>query len=161
MVVHIGVILIAVALAASNSYTHSQELLLKQGVVANFDGHTFELTGFKTESDDRSTVVAALIRVDAGKSYAPAITKYKAIGTNIGTPSVKSTFVKDIYLTIEPPVKMSSQTAKIKVFIKPMVMWLWIGGGLMGVGTLLSAFPGRRRKPTDATSAPVPSETSA
>jgi cytochrome c-type biogenesis protein CcmF len=39
-----------------------------------------------------------------------------------------------------------------------MVMWLWIGGGLMGVGTLLSAFPGRRRKPTDATSAPVPSE---
>jgi cytochrome c-type biogenesis protein CcmF len=161
MVVHIGVILIAVALAASNSYTHSQELLLKQGVVANFDGHTFELTGFKTESDDRSTVVAALIRVDGGKSYAPAITKYKSIGTNIGTPSVKSTFVKDIYLTIEPPVKMSSQTAKIKVFIKPMVMWLWIGGGLMGVGTLLSAFPGRRRKPTDATSAPVPSETSA
>jgi cytochrome c-type biogenesis protein CcmF len=161
MVVHIGVILIAVALAASNSYTHSQELLLKQGVVATFDGHTFELTGFKTESDDRSTVVAALIRVDGGKSYAPAITKFKSMGTNIGTPSVKSSFVKDIYLTVEPPIKMSSSTVKIKVFIKPMVLWLWIGGGLMGVGTLLSAFPGRRRKPTDATSAPVPSETSA
>ena len=42
-----------------------------------------------------------------------------------------------------------------------MVMWLWICGVLMGVGTLLSAFPGRRRKPTDATSAPVPSEASA
>ena len=161
MVVHIGVILIAVALAASNSYTHSQELLLKQGVVATFDGHTFELTGFKTESDDRSTVVAALIRVDGGKSYAPAITKYKSMGTNIGTPSVKSSFVKDIYLTVEPPIKMSSNTVKIKVFIKPMVLWLWIGGGLMGVGTLLSAFPGRRRKPTDATSAPVPSGASA
>ena len=158
MVVHIGVILIAVALAASNSYTHSQELLLKQGVVATFDGHTFELTGFKTKSDDRSTVVAALIRVDGGKSYAPAITKFKSMGTNIGTPSVKSSFVKDIYLTVEPPIKVSSKTVKIKVFIKPMVMWLWIGGGLMGVGTLLSAFPGRRRKPTDATSAPVPSE---
>ena len=158
MVVHIGVILIAVALAASNSYTHSQELLLKQGVVATFDGHTFELTGFKTESDDRSTVVAALIRVDGGKSYAPAITKFKSMGTNIGTPSVKSSFVKDVYLTVEPPIKVSSKTVKIKVFIKPMVMWLWIGGGLMGVGTLLSAFPGRRRKPTDATSAPVPSE---
>ena len=158
MVVHIGVILIAVALAASNSYTHSQELLLKQGVVATFDGHTFELTGFKTESDDRSTVVAAVVRVDGGKSYAPAITKFKSMGTNIGTPSVKSSFVKDIYLTVEPPIKVSSKTVKIKVFIKPMVMWLWIGGGLMGVGTLLSAFPGRRRKPTDATSAPVPSE---
>ena len=161
MVVHIGVILIAVALAASNSYTHSQELLLKQGVVATFDGHTFELMGFKEESDSRSTVIAAVVRVDGGKSYTPAITKYKSMGTNIGTPSVKSSFVKDIYLTIEPPVKVSSKTAKIKVFIKPMVMWLWIGGGLMGVGTVLSAFPGRRRKPTDATSALVPSETSA
>jgi cytochrome c-type biogenesis protein CcmF len=83
------------------------------------------------------------------------------MGTNIGTPSVKSSFVKDIYLTVEPPIKVSSKTVKIKVFIKPMVMWLWIGGGLMGIGTLLSAFPGRRRKPTDATSAPVPSEASA
>ena len=158
MVVHIGVILIAVALAASNSYTHSQEMMLKQGVVATFNGHTFELTGFTTESDARRTVVAAVVRVDGGKSYTPAITKFKSMGTNIGTPSVKSSFVEDIYLTVEPPIKVSSKTVKIKVFIKPMVMWLWIGGGLMGIGTLLSAFPGRRRKPTDATSAPVPTE---
>ncbi len=156
MVVHIGVILIAVALAASNSYTHSQEMMLKQGVVATFNGHTFELTGFTTETDARRTVVAAVVRVDGGKSYTPAITKFKSMGTNIGTPSVKSSFVEDIYLTVEPPIKVSSKTVKIKVFIKPMVMWLWIGGGLMGIGTLLSAFPGRRRKPTDATSAPVP-----
>ncbi|NCX05478.1 MAG: heme lyase CcmF/NrfE family subunit, partial [Actinobacteria bacterium] len=61
MVVHIGVILVAVALAASNSYTHSQEMLLKQGVVATFNGHTFELTGFTNESDARRTVVAAVV----------------------------------------------------------------------------------------------------
>ena len=156
MVVHIGVILIAVALAASNSYTHSQELSLKQGVVARFAGHTFELTGFTEMSDSRRTSIAAVIRVDGGKSYAPAISKFKSMGTNIGTPSVKSSLVNDIYLTVEPPLKMSSKSAKIKVFIKPMVMWLWIGGFLMGIGTLLSAFPGRRRRPTDPTSARVP-----
>ncbi|MEI6199440.1 MAG: heme lyase CcmF/NrfE family subunit [Actinomycetota bacterium] len=161
MVVHIGVIMIAVALAASNSYTHSQEIELKQGSVATFSGHTFELTGFSTDTNARRTVVAAIVKVDGGKSYSPAITKFKSMGTNIGTPSVKSTFVNDIYLTIEPPVKMSSKSAKIKVFIKPMVMWLWIGGGLMGIGTLLAAFPGRRRKPTDATSALVPEKVDA
>jgi cytochrome c-type biogenesis protein CcmF len=79
------------------------------------------------------------------------------MGTNIGTPSVRSSFVNDIYMTLEPPVKATSKTAKIKVFIKPMVMWLWIGGLLMGVGTLLAAFPGsRRRKPTDPVSALIP-----
>jgi cytochrome c-type biogenesis protein CcmF len=34
---------------------------------------------------------------------------------------------------------------------------MWIGAGLMAIGTILAAFPGkRRRRPTDPTSAPVP-----
>jgi cytochrome c-type biogenesis protein CcmF len=155
MVVHIGVILIAVALGASNSYTHSQELSLTKGEVARFGGHTFELLGFSEFSDDRRTTISAQVSIDGGQAYAPAVSKYKAMGSNIGTPSVKTSFVKDIYLTLEPPVKPTSDSAKIKVFIKPMIMWLWIGGGLMGVGTLLSVFPGKRRRPTDPTSAPI------
>jgi cytochrome c-type biogenesis protein CcmF len=161
MVVHIGVILIAVALGASNSYTHSQELSLVKGEVARFGGHTFELVGFSEFSDARRTTISAQVSIDGGQAYAPAVSKYKSMGSNIGTPSVKTGFVKDIYLTLEPPVKVSSNAAKIKVFIKPMILWLWIGGGLMGIGTLLSVFPGKRRRPTDPTSAPLPAEVSA
>jgi cytochrome c-type biogenesis protein CcmF len=51
---------------------------------------------------------------------------------------------------------MDSGAAKIKVFVKPMIVWIWIGGGLMAVGTVLAMFPGRRRRPTDPVSAPVP-----
>ena len=36
-----------------------------------------------------------------------------------------------------------------------MVMWLWIGGVLIVVGSVLSAVPGRRRRPTDPVSTPV------
>jgi cytochrome c-type biogenesis protein CcmF len=158
MVVHLGVIILAVALASSNSFTRSQELSLEKGVPASFGGHTFELVGFTQTDDERKSSVAALISIDGGQAYAPAIGKYKAMGMNIGTPSVKTSFVKDIYLTLEPPVRVSSDAAKIKVFIKPMIMWLWIGGGLMALGTFLSAFPGKRRRPTDPTSAPVPTE---
>lgn len=159
MVVHMGVILIAVALAASNSFTRSQELSLEKGIPASFGGHTFELVGFTETDDDRKSSVAALISIDDGEPYSPMISKYKAMGMNIGTPSVRSSFIKDIYLTLEPPVRSTSSEAKIKVFIKPMIMWLWIGGGLMALGTLLSAFPGRRRRPTDPTSAPIKQET--
>ena len=155
MIVHLGVILIAVALAASNSYTRSQELTLEVGRPARYGGHTFELKGFNEIVDERRTTVQALVSIDGGEPYAPAITRFKSIGTNIGTPSVRTTLVKDFYLTLEPPVRISSDTAKIKVFLKPMILWLWIGGGLMGIGTILAAFPGRRRRPTDPTSAPV------
>ena len=157
MVVHIGVILIAVALAASNSYTRSQELSLKLNTPAEFGGHVFELKGFENEKTDRLTAVKAIVQIDGGQSYSPAITKFVQMGNNIGTPSVKSSWRYDLYLTLEPPVKSESGEARVKVFIKPLVMWLWIGGAMMAAGTLLALFPGRRRRrPTDAASAPMP-----
>ncbi|MGA0873994.1 MAG: heme lyase CcmF/NrfE family subunit [Ilumatobacteraceae bacterium] len=160
MIVHLGVILIAVALGASNSFSKSQELSLVANVEANFSGHTFELKDVVEVRDDRSISVKALVLVDGKKVYAPAITKYTRIGMNVGTPSVRTSLTTDIYLTLEPPVRQDANEARIKVFIKPMIIWLWIGTALMAVGTVLAAFPGRRRKPTDATSAPVEVATS-
>jgi len=153
MIVHVGVIMISVALAASNSFTHSQELSLEVGKPATFSGHTFELIDVVQITTDRDISVKALVSVDGGKPYAPAITKYTKIGMNVGTPSVRTGFGSDIYLTLEPPVRQDSNQARIKVFIKPLILWLWIGSGLMAVGTVLAAFPGKRRKPTDPTSA--------
>lgn len=157
MIVHLGVILIAVALAASNSYTRSQELRLELGQVAKFGGHTFEFVGFEQTSDARSSSVRAGVRIDGGQVYEPALHTFVRFGQNIGTPSVRTGLVKDLYLTLEPPVQPDGDTARIKVFIKPMILWMWIGAGLMALGTVLALFPGhRRRRPTDPVSAPLP-----
>ncbi len=145
MVVHLGVILICVALAASNSFTRSQEIDLVTGRVASFAGHTFELIDIVEERDERSTSVRALVSVDGGQAYAPSITKFTRIGMNVGTPSVRTSFTHDVYLTLEPPVRQDSGQARIKVFVKPMILWLWIGTFVMAFGTLLAVLPGRRR----------------
>jgi cytochrome c-type biogenesis protein CcmF len=158
MIVHLGVILMAVALAASNSYTRSQELNLVQGRPASFAGHTFELLDVFEETTDRSVSVKARVSIDGGKDYAPAITRFTKIGMNVGTPSVRTGLAKDIYLTLEPPVRQDSGEARVKVFIKPLILWLWVGGFMMALGTLLALFPGRRRRATDPVSANVPTE---
>ena len=93
--------------------------------------------------------------IDGGQSYSPAITRFTNMGTDIGTPSVRTGFAKDIYLTLESASSADATQAAIKVFIKPMIVWLWIGGALMAIGTVLAAFPGRRRRPTAPVSAPV------
>ena len=105
----------------------------------------------------RSQSVRALVSVDGGQAYAPSITKFTRIGMNVGTPSVRTSLTHDIYLTLESPVRQDSGQARIKVFIKPMILWIWVGGLLCGVGTVLAAFPGRhRRRGTEAVSAPIP-----
>jgi cytochrome c-type biogenesis protein CcmF len=155
MVVHLGVILIAVALAASNGYTRVGEFTLTQGTPVSFSGHTFELEQVRAFSTDRSQGVKADISIDGGKAYAPAITRYTQMGTDIGTPSVRTGLTKDIYLTLERAAPVGSTEAQVKIFIKPLILWMWIGGGLMAVGTVLAAFPGKRRVPTAPTSAPI------
>jgi cytochrome c-type biogenesis protein CcmF len=36
----------------------------------------------------------------------------------------------------------------IGVVVEPLVSWLWFGGMLMAVGTLLALVPGKGRNPT-------------
>jgi hypothetical protein len=72
----------------------------------------------------------------------------------VGTPAIDSSWRDDLYLTIASiPDKGTVWT--FGVVEQPLVMWLWIGAGLVGVGSVLSAIPGRRRRPTDPVSAPV------
>ncbi|MET0144474.1 MAG: heme lyase CcmF/NrfE family subunit [Ilumatobacteraceae bacterium] len=156
MVVHVGVIVIAMALVASNAYTRSATLELDVGRPVEWGGHTFELQGVREEIDARVRAVKADVLVDDAKVYAPANTKYLRQGIDVPTPSVRSSPTKDIYLTLGPRAAPGDTTATIRVFIKPLILWLWIGGGLMAFGTLLAAFPGsRRRLPTDPVSAPI------
>jgi len=157
MIVHLGVIMIAVGLAASNSYTRSAEFSMTKGQTVQFAGHTFRLDDVVDFKTDRSVGIKALVTLDGGKAYAPAITKYTAQGMDVPTPSVKTGFAGDIYLSLDNGAKPSTGTAKVKIFIKPLIVWLWVGGMLCAVGTVLAAFPGRfRRNPTDPVSAPIP-----
>ncbi len=156
MVVHLGVIAIAVALVASNAYTRSATLDLRVGAVEEWGGHRFALEGVREEVDDRVRMVIADVRLDDGDVYTPRITKYLRQGLDIGTPSVSTGITRDVYLTLERGAVPGSEQATIRVFTKPMILWLWIGGAVMAIGTLLAAFPGRRRRrPTDPASAPI------
>ena len=95
--------------------------------------------------------------VDGSDTLRPAITTYLRMGADIGTPGVRTGFANDVYLTLEPGAEDGGTTATIRAFVKPMILWLWIGGLVMAIGTLLAAFPGsRRRDPLDPVSAPVP-----
>src|SRR5918993_5009757 len=64
MVVHLGVIMIAVALVASNAYTRSATLTLPVGESRSWGGHTFELQRVREEQDDRVRAIEADVVVD-------------------------------------------------------------------------------------------------
>ena len=47
---------------------------------------------------------------------------------------------------------------KVRIIVQPMIVWLWAGGAVMAIGSVLAAFPGRRRRGTEPVSAPAVAE---
>jgi cytochrome c-type biogenesis protein CcmF len=158
MVVHLGVIVVAVALAASQSSVRQAEFTLEPGEQATFAGHTLTFVRTEIERDDNKTVTKALVEIDGTGPWAPAINQFPFGNQSIGSPSVRSTASDDVALTLLALPEGGSDAVTIRVTTQPLVVWLWVGGGVMAVGTLLAAFPGRRRDPLDPVSAPVPVE---
>ena len=157
MVVHIGVVLIAVAMAASGSYDTERELTMEVGDTASVAGHEIAYLGPRTVEQSNKTSVRARVAVD-GEVHEPAINLFEATQQQVGTPSVDTSLTQDVYLTLlRAPADDAGQTVGVRVIVQPLISWLWIGGIVMVLGTALAAFPGRRRRnPIDPVSAPVP-----
>ncbi len=155
MIVHLGVILVAVGIIASNANVVSREFRLEIGQSVVVQGHTLTYLGVEEEALPRKIRTTARIEVDGGDIHEPAISRFRASGRTIGSPSVRTTWRDDLALSIFPMDSLDDPL-QLRVVHQPLIMWLWVGGGLMVVGTVLAAFPGRRRRPTDPVSAPVP-----
>ncbi|MFV0307415.1 MAG: heme lyase CcmF/NrfE family subunit [Desertimonas sp.] len=149
MIVHLGVILIAVALVSSNAYTRTRTMTLEVGEPVSFRGHTFELEAVREETDARTRAVVADVLLDDEQVYTPKVTTYLQMGNSVPTPSVRTGLGGDIYLTLGQDAAPGDTVAEVTASLKPLIIWLWIGGAVMAIGTVLAAFPGRRRRPTD------------
>jgi cytochrome c-type biogenesis protein CcmF len=155
LVVHVGVVFIAVALAASSTASTRRELRLSEGESATVRDVTVTYLGRDVDRNDQKTTVKARIRLERDGDelgvYAPAISTFPGTNQGIGTPSVRTGALRDVYLTlISAPSEKDRVT--IAVAINPMIVWLWIGGGVMALGTVLALLPNlRRRRPGTAT----------
>ncbi|HEX9683161.1 MAG TPA: heme lyase CcmF/NrfE family subunit [Acidimicrobiales bacterium] len=155
MIVHLGVVFVAVALAASGSYSHGTELRLGIGDSGTLAGHTVTYLGATEVRTDQKTVLSARVQVDGGGVFEPALTRFPFGTQAIGTPSVRTTAIDDVYLTLlaaPDDISDPDHTVVIGVLVGPLVAWLWFGGIVMVVGTALAAVPGQRRLPTDPVS---------
>ncbi|MDA8367992.1 MAG: heme lyase CcmF/NrfE family subunit [Actinomycetota bacterium] len=153
MVVHLGVAIMAVAFAASAAYGQRGQLSLRPGQTARFDGHTITYLGTRTRSYPNRRALEAELRLDGGPVVSPAISVFSFGYEGIGTPAIDSGLTQDVYLTLDSSPVGHGPTV-IGVVVQPLIAWLWIGGGVMGLGAALAAFPGRRRRPTAPASAP-------
>ena len=154
MIVHLGVVILVVGYIASSTFQTSREFRLAPGDVVTIEGHTLEYLGSTTSVDSRRTSIGARLRVDGGKVYVPSLRRFPGRSDAIGTPSVRTGAYDDVYMSLlTAPV--DGDVVNLRIIIEPLAVWMWIGGGIIGLGAVLAAWPGRRRNPIDPVSAPL------
>ena len=153
-IVHIGVLLIAVAQASAISYGTKDHATFVVDQPKRFGEYTLTFTGTSTEVLPSKTSQIAHFNVKKGDrdrgELAPRLNQYGRMAQPIGTPEVMSGLDEDLYLSL---VNVDADTASLEMRLQPMVWWLWFGGGVIGFGTLVAAWPDRKRKKATASEA--------
>ena len=76
----------------------------------------------------------------------PALRDYSGSPTAIATPAVRTSLAEDLYVTL-----LASDTATgavtLHLFVNPLVVWIWIGGAIVGLGAAFAIWPERRAHP--------------
>ena len=150
LVVHVGVVLFALAFTLSSAFSTKQEATLARGESVSVGDYTVTYLGSRAQESARKSTVAVDLRLERdGQSlgvWAPALSTFAGSNQAIGTPSVRTGLREDVYLTVVSAPATGPVT--VGVLINPAVVWLWIGAAVMVAGTAVAAIPptGRRRR---------------
>ncbi len=147
LIVHAGVVLLGVAIAASAGYSRQHEAQLARGESTVVGSYRVTYLGSEDRSTAQKSTVAARLKVERGGDdlgvYAPSISTFPNFTSAVGTPSVRTGWREDLYLSLSNTENDQGQIG-LTVRVNPLILWLWIGGGVMLAGTLVCLLPKRR-----------------
>ncbi|GAB7388545.1 heme lyase CcmF/NrfE family subunit [Bacillaceae bacterium] len=147
-IVHLGIILIAIGLTGAGSFSTDIQRSLDPGESIVVGSYTLRYLGMGEETfPDRNAVYADLLVHKDGKELGVARPE-KLFYTNGGQPTTEvtviSSFTEDLYVVLSGWVE-GSERAVVQVKIFPLISWVWFGGYVLIIGTLISLWPETRR----------------
>lgn len=143
MVAHIGIGLIALGFIASSAYDAEGEFTLAVGQSETVAGHEIRFLSIDDRLEGGNRVVSAEFAVAGRGTHAPAVTRFATFGQPISTPSVATGLVDDVYLSLVAIPESGSSEVTVRVLVKPLVLWMWVGGGVLALGVIAALIGSR------------------
>jgi len=148
-IVHFGMVLMFVGFAGS-AFNHSAETELNVDQSMDLGPYHLISRGSTQEFNENYIAERSLIDVYRGGKrqfqLAPEARLYRASQTTQLMVANHSTLVSDLYVIYEGQSQTSGLPI-IKAFLNPLVIWIWIGAGIVLLGTLVALTPNLRERP--------------
>ncbi|CAN5127307.1 heme lyase CcmF/NrfE family subunit [soil metagenome] len=166
--VHVGVLVMAVAVAISSGLATDRTVTLQPGETATIGAYeiTHDRLVVEPLANDARVIETRAEVTYAGPqngSLGTALRDYPNSPTAIATPAVRTSLAEDLYVTLLASDAVT-QAVTLHLFVNPLVVWIWIGGMIVGGGAVFAIWPERRARRVSVEQprrAPAPSVESA
>jgi cytochrome c-type biogenesis protein CcmF len=155
---HLGVVVMAVGIAASSAMQTSHEATLRPGETMEVGDFALRFEGmWAQDQPQRFSVGATLTASRDGRSLGtmePRLNYYPTQEDPVPTPAVRSRMT-DLYVVLMA-FQQDGSTATISAIVEPLVIWIWIGGVMIALGATFGLVFGLRRGGGGETTRPGP-----
>lgn len=162
-IIHLGVVLMALGIIGIELFQTETQGTIAQGeeiALGRYTVHFDSLSVFDTP--DGRNVARAVVTIYKDGKYVgeryPRRDYYYESQQPMTIAGVRSTLADDLYVILVDWQPLSTAGATFKIYHNPLVMWLWMGGIVFILGTLVAAWPDKEpelafaRKPVPVTS---------
>jgi cytochrome c-type biogenesis protein CcmF len=134
---HIGILVMAVGIVASSTFTLDHEVTLGPGETATVGAYTIRFDDVWGRQETHRFVVASELAVFKNDrrvgTLEPRLNYYAMSDQPITTPAVRSRAHEDLYITLLA-FERDGSSVTLRVMVEPLLVWLWIGGLIVFVG---------------------------
>jgi len=131
-------------------YSVEREVTLRVGDNLSIGRYRLDFEGLKGSQQPTHFRVEAAFKVyNQGHEVgilSPALKFFPTQQSPVGRAMFHSTFAEDLYLILSGFSELEQNRATLKVLVRPLVVWMWLGGAIILLGTLVAISPLRRNR---------------
>ena len=162
-VVHLGIVVIIVAIAASSAFKDHANGTLKPGQSMQVGRYQVRFDGLASGTEPHRSWTAANVTIihPDGKEvpyaggHGPRMNYYERQTDPVGSPLVHELVWRDVYVSLLA-YDGKEQTASFNTWVFPLVGWIWYAIPILVLGSLISLWPRRRQLLSSDVSAAQP-----
>jgi cytochrome c-type biogenesis protein CcmF len=132
---HLGLAVLVAGIGASHFWQQEKDVTLAPGQQVTLAGYTLTYTGSEQRQlADHSELVASMRFGDT--TLEPALATYAGLGgQSLTHVAINTTPLVDIYVVLAGA--NADGSAAFRVFVNPLVSWIWAGGAIIIFGVVL------------------------
>jgi len=148
--IHIAMAMMAIGIIGIEMFQSETQGTLTQGETLTLNDYTIRYDSLAVfDGPDGRNVARAVISVFKDGEYLtelyPRRDFYYDSNQPMTIPGVRSTVEDDFYVLMVDWQEISTRSATFKIYLNPLVNWMWIGSWVFIVGTLVAAWPNKER----------------